>query len=216
MAIVTYETPFGGGYPADVVETAKLFTELLFSPRRLGEVTHPDFVDLTPSGEKFLEGLPALQEYRAKFGHPELVSVRMVAVPPEKAALIPGTNTPYTIDHFFDLTFWLSVEDLPPGVEVDLPPATQILTVVRMREPYLIRAITPEEAERFGLEPGKLMVCGRTHWPVGEVTMSEPRGQFGLVARQAAYCARHYGATMVEDGLMRPLEDIMARELRLS
>lgn len=194
-------------YSRQEEETAKRAIVLLFTPERLGEVVHNDFVELEQDGSVALEGLHQLQEYRRRFGNLVLLSLRVIFVPPDMAMRIPGTpGERYTVDLFFEAEFLLPVDGpLPPGSPA-FPAGTPPIRIrIRMREPYLIRLWA--DPNQLGTLP-RHMVFGRSYEAAGEVTMLEPHGQHGFVVRQLWYYWR-FGRTMIEAGIMRPFEDIV-------
>jgi hypothetical protein len=193
-------------------EVATEFAQKLWRPGELGDIVHPAFEERRyPDGEVTIRGLPALQRYRLGLGVLELVSLELLAVPPDMTMAVPGgKGERYDIDVFFEAVFLMDVtaknEDgspkLPPGSPTfpgGTPPA---LLVIRMREPQKHKLFTLPNGQR------KLMVIERTWDAYGEVGPLPPGGQHDFVARQLYFLRRRMEEgrpeSMHDAGVMRP------------
>jgi len=210
-----YLNPSGPEYPQEYLDAVESFIRLRFRLDELGEIVHPDFVELSPDGKVTLgaskthNGLEALQGYRRPFGKLDHIGTTVYLVSPEQTMLVPdGSGEQYDIDVIFVEEFWQPVDGpLPPGspkFPKDTPPAR---ICIRMREAYRLRRVND-----------KLMVVGRTYIPIGEATLLEPAGQHMLVVRQLLRYWRYLrrGGRPQElrpyRELTRPLLDIVREE----
>lgn len=185
-------------YPRDVEETTELFGQLLFQPRRLGAVVHPDFREyLEGEDEPALVGLQALQEYRYQFGEPKLHRATFFAVPPHLARLRLNGGGRFTFDGLMELDFRIPYDSLAPewreGFNEDddaFRIGGGVPVVLRMWEPNYSRPLTADEALPLGIPAGTRMIMERSYWPYLVNGLGRPHEQIAHVAEQVRYFAQ--------------------------
>lgn len=178
-------------YSPGVEETAKKFAELLFSPGRLGEVTHPDFREYLEGEGLTLNGLAALQEYRYRFGWPVLHRVNFFAVPLSGAGLRLSGGGKWTFAALMELSFTIPFDSLMREWRSGLNKDDEVPVQLRMIEPTFSRVLTADDEPVEGVAVGTRLVHERSYWPFLVDRVGQPHDQIAHVGKQAAYFARH-------------------------